>query len=104
LTYTATSEFYTLSLHDALPICIFTDQPNIIEGQIIQETLHDFVVKLVPATNFSEGDELDVQARMRQRLGSDVNITIEKVTSIPRDRKSTRLNSSHVKISYAVFC
>lgn len=63
---------------------IFTDQPNIIEGQIIQETLHDFVVKLVPATNFSEGDELDVQARMRQRLGSDVNITIEKVTSIPR--------------------
>src|SRR5215475_15209848 len=24
--------------------------------------------------------------------------------SLPRDRKSTRLNSSHVKISYAVFC
>src|SRR5690606_40677110 len=27
-----------------------------------------------------------------------------KVPSSPRDRKSTRLNSSHVKISYAVFC
>src|SRR3989442_10322055 len=25
-------------------------------------------------------------------------------TSLPRDRKSTRLNSSHVRISYAVFC
>lgn len=63
---------------------IFTDQPNIIEGQIIQETLNNFVVKLVPAMNFSERDELDVRARMRQRLGSDVNITIEKVASIPR--------------------
>src|SRR5436309_7782151 len=34
--------------------------------------------------------------------------TIADVTSVgvtqPRDRKSTRLNSSHVKISYAVFC
>src|SRR5690606_41083894 len=27
-----------------------------------------------------------------------------KIHDIPRDRKSTRLNSSHVKISYAVFC
>lgn len=63
---------------------IFTDQPNIIEGQIIQETLHDFVVKLVPASNFSERDELEIQARMRQRLGSDVYITIEKLASIPK--------------------
>src|SRR5690606_40756071 len=29
---------------------------------------------------------------------------IEWVASVYRDRKSTRLNSSHVKISYAVFC
>src|SRR5690606_40185539 len=30
--------------------------------------------------------------------------TIERFRSTPEDRKSTRLNSSHVKISYAVFC
>src|SRR2546427_5333145 len=30
--------------------------------------------------------------------------TIEPVTYIPADRKSTRLNSSHSQISYAVFC
>ena len=63
---------------------IFTNQPNIIEGQIIQETLHDFVVKLVPTATFSIDDEKDVIARMHQRLGEDVHITIEKVTSIPR--------------------
>lgn len=63
---------------------IFTDQPNIIEGQIIQESSSDFVVRLVPTPNFSERDELVVWARMRQRLGEDVTITIEKVTSIPR--------------------
>src|SRR5690554_8152979 len=27
-----------------------------------------------------------------------------KVVAVPQDRKSTRLNSSHVRISYAVFC
>lgn len=63
---------------------IFTDQPNIIEGQIIQETLSDFVVRLVPTPDFSEIDEANVRQRMQQRLGADVNITIEKVVSIPR--------------------
>lgn len=63
---------------------IFTDQPNIIEGQIIQESLSDFVVRLVPTPNFSERDELDVRVRMRQRLGADISIEIEKVVSIPR--------------------
>src|SRR5438067_8251895 len=36
---------------------------------------------------------LDGEARLPSRIGTDV-----------RDRKSTRLNSSHVSISYAVFC
>ena len=63
---------------------IFTDQPHIIEGQIIQETLTDFTVRLVPTSEFSEMDEDDVRQRMRQRLGDQVTIKIEKVTSIPR--------------------
>src|SRR5699024_12614329 len=33
--------------------------------------------------------------------GIDMNIPVK---AIPKDRKSTRLNSSHVSISYAVFC
>src|SRR5260221_9557921 len=61
---TATTEIYTLSLHDALPIC--KENPEI--RQFISHPLH---------------------ARREHFLG---------------DRKSTRLNSSHTVISYAVFC
>src|SRR5690606_41148687 len=44
----------------------------------------------------------------RSRVGTLSSQTLgriaAKVTNRPRDRKSTRLNSSHVKTSYAVFC
>src|SRR3970282_1771428 len=60
---TATTEIYTLSLHDALPI-----------------------------SHLQNGDsEWREQIMLRAEGGR-------------RDRKSTRLNSSHVEISYAVFC
>src|SRR6202162_5819264 len=62
---TATTEIYTLSLHDALPISF----------RILKQTL-----------NF------DPQKIALARLKYDT------------DRKSTRLNSSHHDISYAVFC
>src|SRR3989442_10018794 len=65
---TATTEIYTLSLHDALPIY---------RGDHHHD--HD-----------ADGDAEDGQR------GSPLDH--------PRDRKSTRLNSSHVRISYAVFC
>src|SRR5215510_16093842 len=62
---TATTEIYTLSLHDALPFCR------------------------------EDADELrrDAPSVVRRR-----------VPGWEADRKSTRLNSSHVAISYAVFC
>src|SRR6195952_5905925 len=59
---TATTEIYTLSLHDALPIC---------------------------------RDDVDGWYRSRYTVPSIV---------VSADRKSTRLNSSHRCISYAVFC
>src|SRR2546430_16829443 len=73
---TATTEIYTLSLHDALPISVRRDPPRpgvvrqrelgelVRDGEILQTGLQDFAI----------------------------------------DRKSTRLNSSHSQISYAVFC
>src|SRR5438874_13278090 len=69
---TATTAIYTLSLHDALPIC-------------------------------SEGSTRGVCAV------SMVRITLCSCSTLLClrlciDRKSTRLNSSHVEISYAVFC
>src|SRR6266550_5447906 len=59
---TATTEIYTLSLHDALPIS-----------------------RTLPWGCSTRSEQISATAR-------------------PRDRKSTRLNSSHGYISYAVFC
>src|SRR3712207_7096936 len=74
---TATTEIYTLSLHDALPIC---DPPG-----------HQPDLLLV----IGEHDVVDARLVLhRPGLAS----------SGSRDRKSTRLNSSHANISYAVFC
>src|SRR2546430_10923637 len=87
---TATTEIYTLSLHDALPICL--RQRN---GLWIPEnSVHPVLV---------------VQVRSgRQARHSDVGDDRPLGHVLPdprgRDRKSTRLNSSHSQISYAVFC
>src|SRR3712207_7191489 len=75
---TATTEIYTLSLHDALPISALTI------GCVVRArrsasgwsgTWHAFTI---------------CRPRPTRRAR--------------RDRKSTRLNSSHANISYAVFC
>src|SRR5258707_8822730 len=75
---TATTEIYTLSLHDALPI-----SPYFVEG--------------------SEPES------MHQAMAATMEHCISEIRKIQqtarkKDRKSTRLNSSHANISYAVFC
>src|SRR2546430_3690761 len=74
---TATTEIYTLSLHDALPIWRLRRQ--IVQGFHIASSGNEFVAM----RNHSLG------VGMSKSAG---------------DRKSTRLNSSHSQISYAVFC
>src|SRR3712207_8478302 len=81
---TATTEIYTLSLHDALPI--FHDPASGAKTFPLAEAsshLTGVALELSPAESFTPKNE-------RSRL--------------PLDRKSTRLNSSHANISYAVFC
>src|SRR2546422_4497072 len=65
---TATTEIYTLSLHDALPI---------------------------------SSDSISTRSA---KAGDPFTATVSQDERITRDRKSTRLNSSHGYISYAVFC
>src|SRR3712207_7059498 len=76
---TATTEIYTLSLHDALPIYA---------ARIISET---HVTREAPRQAHTESLHVPDAA-------SGTGDTRQ------RDRKSTRLNSSHANISYAVFC
>src|SRR5688500_19774527 len=73
-----TRERYTLSLHDALPICLDVFHPDVI---------HDPEIPRAECIGHRLRDE---------RFGFD-NFGAQ-------DRKSTRLNSSHLVISYAVFC
>src|SRR3712207_7048643 len=81
---TATTEIYTLSLHDALPISHPSDELN-------------------PNSDWSTTTMIGTDTISRV-IGQDVyDESGEKIGSAS-DRKSTRLNSSHANISYAVFC
>src|SRR3712207_8363665 len=88
---TATTEIYTLSLHDALPIWAFKLRGAFNAMLSLPE---DARVRGVVA--HSSGNHAQAVAYAAQQLGIPAVIVI--------DRKSTRLNSSHANISYAVFC
>src|SRR3712207_7549814 len=75
---TATTEIYTLSLHDALPICF------------LSLLLHPTVVPR-PCSSIS-------------KTALCLHTPVKPTLHLTGDRKSTRLNSSHANISYAVFC
>src|SRR5436305_7757067 len=80
----ATTQIYTLSLHDALPIT--SDAPSLF-ALLTTEEVARFIS---PPPSSIEGFERFIQWAARQRIGGD--------------RQSTRLNSSHVRLSYAVLC
>src|SRR5207244_12068502 len=73
----STTEIYTLSLHDALPIC---------EARAVDP--RGTATKAFKAKLLKKNSQLNIAGHERILL----------------DRKSTRLNSSHQIISYAVFC
>src|SRR2546427_9533466 len=78
---TATTEIYTLSLHDALPI-------------------FEYVVTIEDPTTWTKPWTVKQEYSMQSNEAN-------RIYYEPRcheDRKSTRLNSSHSQISYAVFC
>src|SRR2546430_5689576 len=81
---TATTEIYTLSLHDALPIYGARDGPP-------PDRRPGWQPGAPAATRREAG-----RTRSSQQHQSDPMSQL--------DRKSTRLNSSHSQISYAVFC
>src|SRR2546430_13756421 len=90
---TATTEIYTLSLHDALPICL-GDHAN------AHRAIHE---------DFVSREELQRLLEDRHELIAKRIHTLEPALGhvarhAAEDRKSTRLNSSHSQISYAVFC
>src|SRR3712207_8963115 len=85
---TATTEIYTLSLHDALPISQFLDGV---------EAPH-------PKHILLEGADEALGAAVALGGAHEGGRALDAEEGDLTDRKSTRLNSSHANISYAVFC
>lgn len=65
---------------------IFVEQPNVREGQIIQEELRRIRVKVVTTNSFSAADTQDITRRVKQRLGAEVEVIVEPVSDIPRTK------------------
>src|SRR5688500_19140402 len=85
---TSASFLDTLSLHDALPICLGAALVDVAGDPRAEDVL------------VAEGHAARVLHRARVELRHEALVVLaERV-----DRKSTRLNSSHLVISYAVFC
>src|SRR3712207_7963059 len=83
---TATTEIYTLSLHDALPI------------------FDAVAYSYDPALGAPLGEDITADDWEGLRTFYAQRAPRFLHTALPVDRKSTRLNSSHANISYAVFC
>src|SRR5690606_41938547 len=102
LRHTPTPEPYTLSLHDALPICAFPNARSVLNAinNVVSSAMYRFAPDLTGGELF---DFYPVKIdRGSIRPGTVIYDPNGHVAVV--DRKSTRLNSSHVKISYAVFC
>src|SRR5205814_8332815 len=94
-THTATTEISTLSLHDALPICLAHD-PSVDCG-------HEAIALRSRQKGAGGLHTATLVAQAQQNLAPGTR-RMFRCQGHGRDRKSTRLNSSHLGISYAVFC
>ncbi len=65
---------------------VFIGLPNVIEGQVIQETLDQFTARLVARPGFGQNEIRTIQTRFAQRLGP-VKVKIELVPDIPRTER-----------------
>src|SRR5689334_23950885 len=90
ITNTATTEIYTLSLHDALPISeeVVNAIGGLVKAIFLQRRSHILRHPIEPGQNPTVLESL----------------SLKPTNAFSGDRKSTRLNSSHSSISYAVFC
>src|SRR5699024_12363132 len=88
---TSTTQIYTLSLHDALPI----SQRSMISLGNFGGCLGGSSPKSISSSSSKDNRAARTDFGLIGQSSS---------SSSSRDRKSTRLNSSHVSISYAVFC
>src|SRR5206468_10968661 len=92
-----------LSLHDALPISCTLP----VSFKVIHTSSLSGLTAILGQNGLTCGDRLTILCDARSMTASS-GVKLEQtkayLPSGPKDRKSTRLNSSHDQISYAVFC
>src|SRR5690606_42106974 len=95
---TPTTDIYTLSLHDALPISKNKFGP--------QSKNLGSIIRGFKSSVTTDARKIDADFAWHPRFYDHIIRDYTSFINITNyiDRKSTRLNSSHVKISYAVFC
>src|SRR3712207_8184672 len=91
---TATTEIYTLSLHDALPI---------FKAEGVTKSVQAFIDAAAGEPD-AAGIQVGAYELQKQMKAADALEVLIDPDNLIGDRKSTRLNSSHANISYAVFC
>lgn len=64
---------------------VFKPIDTVIESQITQETLNKVIVKVVPSLEYSNEDSLKIIKKLKEYIGTDINIAIEKVDKIERN-------------------
>src|SRR5690606_40090899 len=101
---TAAVEMYTLALHDALPIYEFLERCQEAPAAEVAAHLVQSGAPVLAREAAEPARARDAGQIAEVDVGEAVTGSGEGQHSVrPQDRKSTRLNSSHVKISYAVF-
>src|SRR5207253_9278195 len=95
---TSTTEISTLSLHDALPICLDLVDDAEVRLEVALGEARVVLAPVVVGEVLGGADRPGEEAVPERRVGHEAD------AELAQDRKSTRLNSSHVAISYAVFC
>src|SRR5690625_6384009 len=106
---------------------IGTDTVKVVIGEVLEDTLNIIGVGTAESTGMRKGAIVDIEQTVQsiqraveqaeRMVGLEIHSVVvgingehvqlqpcHGVVAVQRDRKSTRLNSSHVAISYAVFC
>jgi phenylacetate-CoA ligase len=75
---------------------IFIDLPHVLEGQVVQEALDEFVVRIITEKGFDESEERTIKKRFEARLGP-VKVSVERVAELERSaRGKIRAVISHL--------
>jgi len=82
---------------------LFLDMPGIAEGQVVQETLKDLIVNVVPTQSYSSHDAQTIASRVADLLGDGVRTRVCLLDSIPREASGKfRAVVSHVRRDRAI--